>query len=73
MRKLRFALPLVQFAVATLMLAWGHRVVAPRRLDTLYVPTIRLLCFGINAPAALFAFIAELLPIRPIDRAPASL
>jgi hypothetical protein len=72
MWKLKLCLPTVQFVVAVAMLSWGHRVGAPRRFDTLYVPTVSLLSFGINAPATLLAFIAELLPIRRIDRAPAS-
>lgn len=56
MRQLRFAvvLPILQFLTAGGLLEWGHRVPPPKGLDTLYMPTVTLICFGINAPAVLF-------------------
>lgn len=56
MRQLRFALllPIAQLVVALLLLQWGHRVLPPRGLDTIYMPTPTLVCIGINGPAVLF-------------------
>lgn len=56
MRQLRFAflLPIAQLVVALLLLQWGHRILPPRGLDTIYLPTPRLVCIGINGPAVLF-------------------
>lgn len=56
MRRLRFVflLPIAQLVVALLLLQWGHRILPPRGLDTIYLPTPTLVCIGINAPALLF-------------------
>jgi hypothetical protein len=52
--KFSFILPLVQLCVAISLFEWALRIPGPLGLDTFYVPTPRLLCFGINAPAVLF-------------------
>lgn len=56
MRQLRFALllPIAQLVVALLLLQWGNRILPPRGLDTIYMPTPTLVCTGINGPAVLF-------------------
>jgi hypothetical protein len=50
---IKFVLPLCQVSLATFLLACGHRVTGPLRLDTPYVPTVTLVCMGINAPCLL--------------------
>jgi len=51
--RLRFVLPVIQLAIAGILLQWGYRATVPRGLH-LYVPTQRLICQGLNAPALLF-------------------
>jgi hypothetical protein len=67
MRTLRMQvlLPLTQFVVAVTMLAWGHGARAPLGLDTVYVPTVTLVCKAANAPALLFKVLGfvQFLPI----------
>jgi hypothetical protein len=62
MRKLTFALPAFQLAVAMVLLRLGHRAVGPSGLDTLYVPTVTLVCLGINAPALFLGLVPRLFP-----------
>jgi hypothetical protein len=50
---IKLVLPLFQLSLAVLLLAWGHHVKGPVGLDTLYVPTVTLICMGINAPCIL--------------------
>jgi hypothetical protein len=49
--KLSRVLPLTNIAIAELLLQWGRHSRAPVVLDTMWVPTPTLLCYGINAPA----------------------
>ena len=49
--RLSRALPPVSVAVAVGLLQWGRHSRPPMVLDTLWVPTPTLLCYGINAPA----------------------
>lgn len=71
MRKLKLALilPMFQVALAVLLLEWGYRVPSPFPPggDELYVPTQRMICFGINAPAYLTGLLAGLIPIPDIS------
>jgi hypothetical protein len=62
MRKLRlaFLLPTIQVLFAASLLQWAQRRPVPRGGE-LYVPTARLICFGLNAPALIFRFLN---PIR---------
>lgn len=55
MMKLKFAtiLPIIQFAIAAILLQCGYRTHIPRRSE-MYMPTTRLICRGLNAPALLF-------------------
>jgi len=55
LHKLRWtwALPITQSLVAASLLQWGYSVPAPRGSE-LYVPTARLICRGLNAPALIF-------------------
>ena len=55
-------LPVLQLFIAAALLGRGHRALAPRSFDTLYVPSSTLICFGINAPALLFKSIWYVLP-----------
>lgn len=68
MSKLRITLflPLFQVALAAGLLAWGHKVPDPKRLDTPYVPTVILISHGINAPALLLRPLALLVPGREV-------
>jgi hypothetical protein len=65
MRRFRLALvlPVIQFVIAAILLQWGYRTPVPRGSE-LYVPTVRLICRGLNAPALLFRF------LNPISRGP---
>jgi hypothetical protein len=53
--KLSLVLPVVQVAIAAALLEWAYRATYPRGVE-LYVPTGRLICLGLNAPARLFRF-----------------
>ncbi len=59
MRKVRLAvvLPIVQFAAAAILLQWARRVPVPPG-SAFYVPNVRLICDGLNAPALLFGALA---------------
>ena len=49
--KLSRVLPLANLILAVALLHWGRHSRAPVALDTVWVPTPTLLCYGINAPA----------------------
>jgi len=51
--RLALLLPVLQFVLAAILLQWGYRAPVPRGSE-LYVPTVRLICRGLNAPALLF-------------------
>jgi hypothetical protein len=55
LHKLRLALimPVIQFVVAATLLQWGYRTPVPPGSE-IYIPTVRLVCRGLNAPALLF-------------------
>jgi hypothetical protein len=57
MQKLRLAwvLPITQVVVAAILLQWGNPHVS------MYVPTARLICWGVTAPAMLFRGLGLLL------------
>ena len=59
--KLRLILPGAQLAIAALLLHWGYVAYLPKGFDTAYVPTGRLICDGINAPARLLTNLVEVL------------
>jgi amino acid transporter len=61
MRKLRFAviLPVVQLIIALALFKWGERQWEGKGL---FVPTGRLLCHALNAPALLFLRLLDLFP-----------
>lgn len=52
--KFSFILPLSQLCIAISLLEGGRRILGPRGLDTIYVSTPTMFCFGLNAPAILF-------------------
>jgi len=54
--KLALILATVQFVLAAILLQLGYRAAVPHGVE-LYVPTARLICLGINAPARLFRFL----------------
>lgn len=62
--KLALVLPIIQLAIAATLLQWGYRAPVPRGSE-LYVPTVRLICRGLNAPALLFRM------LNPIGLGPA--
>src|SRR5260370_11723572 len=49
--KLSRVLPPVSVALAVALLQWGRHSGPPMVLDTIWVPTPTLLCYGVNAPA----------------------
>jgi hypothetical protein len=55
MRKLKLAgvLPIMQFVIAASLLQYGYRASVAHGTE-FYVPTARLICLGLNAPAMLF-------------------
>jgi hypothetical protein len=61
MRKLRLAviLPVGQVIIALALFEWGERQWVGKGL---FVPTGRLLCFALNAPALLFLKLLDLFP-----------
>src|SRR2546426_3106680 len=71
--KITFFLPLCQFAVAAVLLAWGHKVSDPVKLDTLYVPTVHFVCMGINAPLLPARPLIGLVTATPVNHAPRSI
>jgi hypothetical protein len=75
MRQLRLSLtlPIVQFFLAVALLICADKASAPRGLDTLFIPTARMVRSGINAPALVFQrTLVALLPIDRIDQPPLS-
>jgi len=68
-----FLLPLAQILLAATLLAWGHSARDPMRLDTMYVPTATLVCYGINAPIMLVRPIIGLVTRTPAGHAPISI
>src|SRR2546429_1066578 len=66
--KLTVLLPTFQSAIAAAMLIWGRNTRPPVRLDTIYLPTVTSVCFGINAPAVLVRPIVAL--VLPLLRLP---
>lgn len=55
----RFVLPASQLATAVALLQSGYVAYLPKGMDTAYVPTGRLICDGINAPARLITNFIE--------------
>ena len=66
-------LPLCQFVLAITLFAWGHNVTYPVRLDTIYLPTVTLICYGINAPILLIRPLISLLTSIQIGHGPRSI
>jgi hypothetical protein len=66
--KLSLILPVTQVAAAVAMLEWAAHTARPfpPHGDELYVPTTRMVCMGINAPAGLFALLAQAIPMPDI-------
>jgi hypothetical protein len=61
--KSKLALPIAQLMIAGALLRRGYVAYLPKSFDTFYVPTGRLICDGINAPARLLTnFVEGLLP-----------
>jgi hypothetical protein len=52
--KLSFVLPIVQVGLAVFLLNSDTGTHPSQKWDTLYTPTFRLVCAGINAPATIF-------------------
>lgn len=50
--------------ISVILLMLGSRASYPKELDTPYAPTVTLLCYGLNAPAALLTYpqVFNLLP-----------
>jgi len=63
MRKMRLALvlPIIHFVAAATLLQWAYRVPVPHG-SGFYVPTVRLICEGLNAPALPFKALAVFSP-----------
>jgi hypothetical protein len=74
MHKLRLALvlPVIQFAIAAILLQWAYRAPIPRGSEA-YVPTVRLVCRGLNAPALLFRMLDPFRLGPPFDSGPRSM
>jgi len=70
--KLTFYLPALQLALAIGLLAWGHNVREPRRLESPYVPTPTAICIGLNAPALVTWPLISRLPATLFDHPPRS-
>jgi hypothetical protein len=62
-------LPAIQLVVAATLLQWGYHSPAPRGSEV-YVPTTRLICQGLNAPALLFRFFNPIGWGQRFDRIP---
>jgi hypothetical protein len=67
MRTLKFSvlLPIPGLVVAVVLLEWAYRAPSPFPLrgDELYVPTPRMVCLGINAPAWPLTLLLSVLPL----------
>jgi hypothetical protein len=70
--KLSFVLPVIQLALALVLLHWGDQIevatVRRMRYDTLYVSTPTLICDGINEPAKFLAAVSFF--FERVDQAP---
>ena len=66
-------LPVCQFVLAITLFTWGHNVTYPVRLDTIYLPTVTLVCYGINAPILLIRPLISLLTSIQIGHGPRSI
>jgi hypothetical protein len=49
--KLSRVLPPINLTLAVALLEWGYHSRSPVTLDTVWVPTPILFCYGVNAPA----------------------
>jgi hypothetical protein len=58
--KLSPVFPIIQVILAFFLLEGSGRPGAQQRLDTLYGPTAKLVCAGINAPATIFIGFARM-------------
>ena len=72
MHSLKFAniLPVVQFFLAVTLLVLARGTPEPRGLDTPYLSTAALVCYGLNAPALLVKFVGMLVVVltnRPMS------
>jgi hypothetical protein len=71
MRKIKLAivLPVFQLLLAAGLLeaAYVGRPAFPPHGDELYVPTLRLICLGINAPAWVLTILLSGLPLRNVE------
>jgi len=70
-RKLKLAIvaPIAQLALAIALLILAHRTSAPDPSESsYYVPTAALVCYGINAPAALIKGVGVSITAEFIDR-----
>jgi len=69
-RKLELAVvaPITQFVLATALLLTAHRIPELWGLDTPYVSTPALICYGINAPAALIKALGIFITAEFINR-----
>ena len=69
--KIRFILPVVQVALAILLMVLARREMPPQHYCTVQMPTVGLVCMGINAPATLFRFaVGAVLPLYKLERSP---
>ncbi len=68
--KFSFVLPAAQLLIAVVLIAVGNRVPGPR-VDSPWIPTVRLVCHGINAPVAPLGLLGILL--ERVDRRPPSI
>src|SRR6266566_27636 len=75
MRKLglRFIIPAAQLVLALILLYWGNHTKAPPHSDTPFVPSVTLICFGINAPALFLRALGAGLGTPRMDKAPVML
>jgi hypothetical protein len=72
MRKLnlRFVLPIAQFLLALSFLYWGTHEKTPSGSEELSVPSVTLICFGLNAPALFLRALGAWLGMPNIDHPP---
>lgn len=66
--KLSRVLPPISGVLAVILLQWGRHSTSPVVLDTVWVPTPTLLCYGLNAPAfRISGMVEKLLSSLPND------
>jgi len=72
MRKLEFrlVLPITQLVLAVILLFWGHRVYTSPDYHEVALPSVTLVCFGINAPALIFRVLGAWFSTWRTDQAP---